>query len=242
MDKPIIGIVGDVKSDIVAYNTEAKYTFTYSENVDAVKKAGGCPILLPVTDDEDDIKKQVKICDGLLFPGGQDINPKFYGSEGKKKLAYTNEKVDRYQISIIKLALKEDMPMICICRGTQLLNCVCGGTLYQDLSERGEETLKHVQEAKRHETIHKIIIEKDSILYEDFGKEVWVNSFHHQAVKKLGDNLKVIARATDDIIEAVILENKKFVLGIQWHPEMMLSENNLMLPIFKRFILNCKNK
>ena len=131
-------------------------------------------------------------------------------------------------------------PFLAICRGIQILNVACGGTLYQDFSEVPNNTIQHYQKSAKYEfrydPIHQININSDSLLYNLFGEKLYVNSFHHQCINQLGDNLSISAIAPDNIIEAIELNNYTFGIGVQWHPEMMLINNNKMLPLFSKLI------
>lgn len=236
MKKPIIGVVSSIlfkQSDNV-FNLERIYV--NDDYVQAVEKAGGNPIVLPVIYDIDNIENQVKMCDGMVFTGGYDIHPKFLNGNSTVKSGFSYSRIDEYQIRVMKKALELNKPSLCICRGHQLLNVVCGGTLYQDISEIGDDTLKHDQESPRFESTHKVTTIENTVVREVFGEEIWVNSFHHQCINELGKDLKVAAVASDGIIESVQHEDKNFFVGTQWHPEMMISFDNFMLPLFKRLI------
>ena len=127
-------------------------------------------------------------------------------------------------------------PFLAICRGIQILNVACGGNLYQDFSEVPYPTIQHYQKSERYDPIHQININSDSLLYNLFGEKLYVNSFHHQCINQLGNNLKVSALASDNVIEAIELKNYQFGMGVQWHPEMMLIDNDMMLPLFCKLI------
>lgn len=234
--KPIIGISTSILTMESGLMPGLDRVYVNEDYVKAIEKAGGIPILLPPIESEEDIYSQYKVCDGFIFSGGVDINPIFYGENPEQNLSNTNFNLDEYQLKLCKFILENDKPLLGICRGHQLINIALGGSLYQDLSTIPQKTFKHFQESKRFEKSHKVILKKGSILFELFGKEIFVNSFHHQAIKILGKNLNIIATSEDNLIEAIFLKNKKFVLGLQWHPEMLLNSSNEMLPIFKILI------
>lgn len=210
--------------------------YVNDDYIQSVEKAGGNPIVLPVMNDIDNIESQIKMCDGIVFTGGCDIHPKFFNGESNVKSGFSYSRIDEYQIRVMKKALELNKPSLCICRGHQLLNVVCGGTLYQDISEIGDNALKHEQESPRFEATHKIKTADNTVVREIFGEQVWVNSFHHQCINKLGKDLKVAAVASDGIIESVQHEGKNFFVGIQWHPEIMISFDSFMLPLFERLV------
>lgn len=240
MNKPIIGIAGNLFNAPNGIINGLEFSYAVEDYIRAVEKAGGVPLILPVIKDHDAIISQVKLCSGIVMTGGQDVHPLFYNEEPHEKLGYVNSEIDEYQIKILKIALEENKPILGICRGHQLLNVVCGGTLYQDLSEMPGITLKHFQEGKRYDYSHKINIKSDSILRKLFGKEVLVNSYHHQCIKDVGEGLRAIAKASDGAIEAVQMKGRDYVVGIQWHPEMMAVGSDMMLVLFGELIRNCK--
>ncbi len=176
------------------------------------------------------------MCDGFLFTGGIDINPYFYKKNPHKELGEFNSKLDLFQLSLMQNIISSKKPFLAICRGIQILNVACGGTLYQDFSEVPNNTIQHYQKSAKYEFIHLINIKTDSLLYNLFGESLYVNSFHHQCINQLGDNLSISAIAPDNIIEAIELNNYTFGIGVQWHPEMMLINNNKMLPLFSKLI------
>lgn len=236
MKKPLIGICTSILRGESGSISGVERAILNSEYIKAVEKGGGNPILLAPIDNEEDIKAQVALCDGILLSGGNDISPLIYGEEPHKNLGSINMRLDHWQSIVAKEAIEKDIAVLGICRGEQLINVVCKGTLYQDMDEFGKDYLKHVQEGKRYDVTHSAIIEKETTLSKLFGEEIFVNSYHHQSVKRLGEGLKVAARAKDGIIEAIEMENKRFVVGVQWHPEIMLEDTESMLPLFKEFI------
>ena len=232
MKKPVIGIA----SIFLTEKDGIIRSYVNDDYIEAVELAGGIPIILPVVNEKENIESQIELCDGIILPGGQDVNPLFYHEEPHMKLSYVCSKVDEYQTKLAQMSLESDLPVLGICRGLQLLNVVCGGTLYQDLSEISSGTIKHVQDSVRHEYSHRIKTKQKSIIGCLLGSEALVNSFHHQCIKEPGKDLEVTATASDEVIEAVEMKNKKFVVGVQWHPEGMAARDEKMLGIFKELI------
>ena len=179
----------------------------------------------------------------MVLSGGRDVDPHFYGEEPLEKLEAIFPERDVHETALIKAATDLKKPIFAICRGMQILNVVYGGTLYQDISYAPGEHIKHYQIGTPYQATHSIKIDKSSTLFRMADKlEVErVNSFHHQALKKLADGLKVVATAPDGIIEAVegTNEDGMFILGVQFHPEMMYDKSTFARSMFKRFITIC---
>ena len=235
MKKPIIGITSSHEKENGLRNYHR--TTVSIDYTKGVIEGGGIPIVIPTTGDIEIIKEQLNLIDGLILSGGPDINPIYYGEDFKEKIGVISPERDDNEIKILKEFLKTEKPILGICRGHQLLNVYFGGTLYQDLSYFEMEPLKHRQDLYPELEIHNVAIEKNSILENLYGESIRTNSFHHQAINKLGEGFKVIARSSDGIVEAIEKIDHKFCLGIQWHPEMMVARGNRdMIKIFKLLI------
>lgn len=206
------------------------------EYISAMENSGGMPILLPVTTNPKNIAAYVAMCDGFLFSGGIDINPLHYGSEPHSGLGNINADVDLFQIALMKMVLESRKPFLCICRGIQLLNVVCGGDLYQDLGEMEGDVLQHEQHAPKYNVIHKVHFKPGSALYAMFGEAVYTNSYHHQCVKRVGNGLDVTGETVDGVVEALELKAHPFGVGVQWHPEMMAEHSREMDVLFDAFV------
>lgn len=213
--------------------------------IKAISTAGANPIILPIIENDEQIEEQIKLVDGLLISGGFDIDPIFYNEEPLEKLQAIYPKRDIYELKLIKYALKYKKTILGICRGFQIINVAFGGSLYQDLTYKDGTFIKHVQNAQPHTPTHLIDIDKSSVLFEiaNFSTEVRVNSFHHLALKDIGKDLKIVATAKDGVAEAIEYEKDGvFILGVQFHPEMMFSTNDFANNIFKKFIEICAKK
>lgn len=233
-----VGISASLKED--KHNTLDKYDISVvADNyIRSVVNVGAVPVVLPVVENETVIEAQLKGIDLLILSGGEDVSPYLYNSE---MLAGCGDPLfhrDIYDIKLFKIAIKLGIPVLGICRGAQVANVALGGTLYQDLQYIENATLKHDNNTNQRLLSHKISIIPNSFLDSIYGDELWVNSFHHQAVDILADGLKVSANSTDGIIEA--FEGKKnntLILGVQWHPEMMASIKDVkMLKLFNYFV------
>ena len=244
MKKPIIGIsasmIYEEKDQLFLGDKYSCVAYSY---VDAVYKSGGIPITLPILKDVSAIREQVKLLDGLILSGGRDVDPHFYGEEPMEKLEAIFPERDVHEMALIKAAIDLKKPIFAICRGMQILNVTYGGTLYQDISYAPGEHIKHYQIGSPYQATHSIKIDKHSTLFRmaDKLKIERVNSFHHQALKQVAKGLKVVATAPDGIIEAVERENEEglFVIGVQFHPEMMFDKSTFARGIFKKFINIC---
>lgn len=235
MKKPIIGISTSFYTVESGVFSGMERAYVNKDYVDAVEKAGGVPLLLPSVENTDSVLRLTELCDGFIFSGGIDVNPLLFNRPPHPALGQVNTRMDRAHLLLVRTALQTGKPILAICRGHQLLNIACGGTLYQDLSEMPGAVFRHSQLAPRADEAHMVTIVKDSILGKLFGESLAVNSFHHQTICDLGAGLRPIATAGDGVIEAVELTGRPFVVGIQWHPEMSLTQSDTMLPVFKAF-------
>ena len=178
-------------------------------------------------------------CDGLLLPGGADIEPSLYGQSRDEKCGKPNELRDKYEFLIYEAFVKTNKPILCICRGFQLLNVANGGTLHQDIASI--KKCSHSDFLKRAKAIHNVTVSENTRLYEIFGKtQVGVNSLHHQAVDAVGERLVASAVSEDGFVEALELKNHPFCIGVQWHPEHMSKKDPLQQKLFNAFVEACE--
>lgn len=240
MKKPIIGITGRIEithnEDIVGYNR----IYSPIDYSDLIIQAGGIPIILPVTIDEDTIRAQVEAIDGLLVAGGADIDSLIYGEEPIINQGFVYEDLDTFDIKITKTAYKLGKPIFGICRGIQIINVAFGGTLYQDLPSQKPGCISHNQKSLRDFGSHTVEIMENSKLYNVLGKSCRTNSYHHQAVKDLAPGFTVSAVANDGVIEAIEKNDSHYVTAVQWHPEMMAQKHNNMVDLLGEFIQMAK--
>jgi len=242
MKKPIIGINS---SRVIKHETPYSHSVIESlsnDYVESVIKAGGIPIILPILCDEESIRRQLQLLDGVILSGGVDINPLVYNEEPSPKLGYIFPDKDTFDLLIVKIACELNKPILAICRGHQILNIAFGGTLYQDLSDMEDCYIKHQQQTKDGAATHTIDITPNSILHSILGSSIVTNTFHHQAIKDLAPGFKVTAYSKDNVIEAIEKCDKKFVVGVQFHPEIMTAYNDKnMLKLFEAFITAASN-
>ena len=230
MKKPVIGLT--------PLYDEAKDSYWMLPGyMKGIQEAGGIPVMLPLTGDEDIIRQLIRQCDGFLFTGGHDVFPGLYGEEKSPGCAACCPERDEMEVSLMKAALEQNKAVFGICRGMQFLNVYLGGSLYQDIPTEHPSELTHSQKPPYHEPVHEVEIMEASPLYSLLGKNrTQVNSCHHQAVKKLAPGLSVMARATDGLVEAVCMPEKKFVWAVQWHPEFFKPEHEDSRKLFGAFV------
>lgn len=236
MSLPKIGISTSILAEKDPDLIQVDRVYVNKEYVTAVGKSGGVPLLLPVTADEVSVAEYTDLCDGFLFSGGIDINPRFFNRQPHPRLGRVNTEVDLFQLALIKKVLASGKPLLCICRGIQLLNVALGGDLYQDMEEVEGDVLQHEQHAPKYDAIHEVRFTEGSFLHTLFGASVYTNSYHHQSVKLTGSGLVATGYTADGVVEAVEAEKHKFCVGVQWHPEMMLANSDEMGVLFKALI------
>lgn len=206
----------------------------------AVERAGGIPIILPVTREPEVIARYLGVVDGLLLSGGVDVHPNHYGHDPHEHLGDVDEDRDTTEMPLIRAALEQDVPIFAICRGIQALNVAMGGTLYQDLPSELASDIIHAQDKHdlpRHETCHAIAIEPYTHIADIAGSHTMrVNSFHHQALRHVADSLAVTAVAPDSVIEAVEGRKHRYVVGVQFHPEETAAHDAASQKLFDRFV------
>lgn len=239
MKKPIIAITSSM--DLNPNRLNDNRTMVSLDYSNSVINSGGIPVILPITDNLEVIKEQVKYFDGLILSGGGDPDPNLYGEDCLQELGDITPERDAFELAILEEFLKTKKPILGICRGLQLMNVFYGGTLYQDIKYI-DTNIQHKQKWLADLPTHDINILENNILFEIFGKKTRTNSFHHQMIKDLGKELTSIATANDGVVEAIQNKNYPFFYGVQWHPEMMASRGNLrMKKIFDKFIESCEN-
>lgn len=230
--KPVIGI-----SSNWGEGSSTQVSLTY---VQSVIRAGGVPVVIPLTTDPELLAVILDRVDAVIMTGGEDIDPlKWYGEEPLPAMGSIVPERDEFDILLIKMAVDKNMPVLGICRGHQLMNVAFGGTLIQDIpSQVRDSRIKHSQRAPSAYGTHSIKIEKGSLLNKQIGLEkVAVNSFHHQAVKDLAPGFKATAFAPDGVIEAIEKAGSSRVFGVQFHPEGFTSKGiDTFIGIFRHLV------
>jgi len=185
--------------------------------------------------------------DGVLFAGGEDVNPAYYGEQKQHANVHDHRARDEFEFSLLEGALSHRAPILGICRGVQMINVKFGGTLYQDMKEDAQPQFEHRQTdigKSRQEATHGVLVtDSESNLGAIVRGACSVNSLHHQAVKRLGRGLKVTARSEDGFVEAVeAADAYPFLVAVQWHPEEMVNDAAEQREIFVQFLAKCREK
>lgn len=201
---------------------------------DSIARAGGLAVLLPPTPDPDALLSRL---DALVLAGGGDIDPHVHTDETHESVYMVTPARDAFELDLVRRALaRETMPVLGICRGMQILNIAQGGDLHLHLPDVHGETVLH-RAPPREPTLHPVEVLAGSPLDSIYGERRFpVCSWHHQEVRRLGTGLEVIARADDGVVEAVVLTDHAFVLGVQWHPEMQTESDPLQRRLFEALV------
>jgi putative glutamine amidotransferase len=213
---------------------------SYVRALDRVRCAA---MLIPATGSEEALAALYRRCDGLLLAGGPDVAPAAYGQKPHPALGPVTPERDRVELSLLRRAIDDRMPLLCICRGIQLLNVGSGGTLWQDLSAQNPAAFRHDLHPLHPPAHlgHEVRVETGSRLHGVVGcHRTRVNSLHHQAIDRLGDGLTVSARSPDGVVEAVEGTGRGWLLGVQWHPEWLVDSEETALRLFEAFAEACR--
>ena len=241
IERPIIGCTTyrkavPQKRPIDVYGLMPTYT-------EAIQAAGGIPVLIPLGLRDQDLKALIERLDGILLPGGGDVEPERYNGRGDVEVWGIDQERDRTEIRLAQLAMTCQKPILAICRGLQVLNVALGGTLWEDVMSLIPGSLNHdlPDDIPRNHLAHTVTTAPDTLLSRCLGKsEVWVNSIHHQAIRDLASELVVTAVAPDNVIEAAEVPGHPFAVGVQWHPENLIHDDPAMLALFEGLVQAAK--
>lgn len=223
--RPIIGISPSVKDGFIRMRQN------YAE---AIIDAGGVPVFLPYSEDGQRLSEYASMLDGLLFAGGADLDPKYYGEETAFDSVEVTPARDSFELALFPVFYATGKPILGICRGIQLMNVALGGSLYQHIESHRQEGGGAPCTAE---------VKAGSRLAKIFGRsgEILINSYHHQAVKRAADGLTVSATSPEGICEALELPGERFFVGVQWHPEMLYKNDENAAKLFGAFVSAAEN-
>ena len=231
MDRPKIFITTQYEDG----SDRASLRLAYAE---AIISAGGMALALLPSRDERYLDDLADTADALLLTGGDDVAPELYGEERGDKCGLVSHLRDDFEIKLARLAQAKEIPTLGICRGIQVMNVAFGGSLYQHLEG-------HIQKNDSSEPFHFVAL-NDSVLTRIYPKRCFVNSFHHQAVKRVGEGLGICGVSEDGTVEALVMQGHPFFVGVQWHPELMTKNDTGARRLFEVFVdaarINMKNK
>lgn len=234
--KPIVGVSGYFLSKEQNNHSNFDFNIIPKELTDSIRMSGAIPLIIPLSKPEE-AKDYIDRVDALVLAGGQDVDPLLFLEEPLPKIGEIEPERDAFELALIEAAWDQKKPILGICRGLQLLNVASEGTLYQDLSYYEGLEVNHIQQTPWKYGTHSVIFEEDSWLGEALGTEQVINSYHHQAIKTVGDAFRPVAWAKDDVIEAIESKDRsQKVIGVQWHPEILQKTDPESLNVFKKFV------
>ncbi len=244
-NRPLIGVPTQTLQSLGGVSAAIPPSWVMSQRyIRTIAEAGAIPVMLPLlVDDESTMRAMFDRLDGVFLPGGADVDPSSYGAERHPRCdESTDRSRDRLELTFVRWAIEEGKPVLGVCRGLQIINLVAGGTLWQDLADELPEADKHDYfpfdgRYARDHLAHTVRLEGPSRLRNILDcDELWVNSMHHQGVREVGDGLIATAHAPDGVLEALEGTGDNFLLGVQWHPEVLTDSDERMRRLFAAFL------
>lgn len=215
-------------------STDPEPTVAQSKYMESLARAGAGMRWVELSDPEQAVQDALT-CDGLLLPGGGDMDPKFYGQERIPACGEPNLLRDAAEPLLLRAFLAADKPVLGICRGIQVMNAVLGGDLYQDI-----KPFEHLPHNGHWAKVHTVTVRRGTLLSRILGQDtVLVNSQHHQAVDRVAPGFTLAALSEDGIVEAIEKPDARFCLGVQWHPEWLSDADPAMQRLFDAFVNAC---
>jgi putative glutamine amidotransferase len=248
--KPVILISGST-DDKGAEFTD--YSLSLSMNYPlAIKAAGGLPWLLPCHPHRPFVAESMRRADGILLTGGDDVDPKLYTKRLSPKVAKTVHRAHRdrdlFELMLVAEVFQQRKPLLCICRGQQILNVALGGTLFADISQQIPRAMNHSRTDRKDRVVHDVACESGSLMAAlAGGARLGVNSSHHQAVARVAKPLRTTAVSRDGVVEGLELApaaagRLPYLLAVQFHPERLFARHAEHLELFKTFVRACRRK
>lgn len=231
--KPVVGL-------IPLYDEIKDSYWMLPGYMEVLEACGALPIMLPLTDNEEELEQCLSICDGILLTGGHDVSPRLYGESAKDTCGVSCDLRDSMESFILNRCIEEDKPVFGICRGIQFINAFLGGTLYQDLPTENPSNIEHHMTFPYDRAVHRVEVLVNTSLANILGRGYHnVNSYHHQAIKDLAPGVIKAAVTDDGLIEAIEMPDKKFIMGVQWHPEFAYKVDEDSRKLVKAFVDAC---
>lgn len=233
MKKPVIGVVP-------LWDEEKESIWMLPHYLDGLRAAGALPVVFPLDADAEDIRQLYDLCSGLVFTGGQDVDPALYGQTRSDRCGPLCPRRDALESRLFRLAMEGGKPMLGICRGLQLMNVLLGGTLYQDLPTQHPSEISHSMKPPYDRPCHPVSLAKGGFLRSLLGQEeLEVNSYHHQAICRLAPSLRAEAQSPDGLTEAFLCPEHPFLLAVQWHPEYRFRSDPASAAILQALADHC---
>lgn len=233
--KSVIGL-------IPLYDDEKDSYWMLPGYMKVIERCGAFPVMLPLTDDQEELDTVFNICSGLLFTGGHDVEPELYKAVKTDKCGETCRMRDDMESYLLGKALEKDMSVLGICRGIQFMNAYLGGTLYQDLETEYDCKVEHHMKPPYDVKAHMVSVYPHTLLASIIGDgEHEVNSYHHQAIKDIADGIEIMAVSEDGLVEAISVKDKSFAVGVQWHPEFSYERSEESVKLVQAFVNACNH-
>ena len=240
--RPLIGVTADLSEAPGKLNNYQEPTlFVPQRYLNAIEQAGAIALVLPPSQSEVAMRRMLGLVDGLVITGGNfDIHPRYYGERPIRELGALKARRTKFELEMTAAALKQDLPILGICGGAQAINVALGGSLYQDIETQVAGAGAHEQGTRKNRGGHRVNIKAGTRLHAIVRRrKMEVNTTHHQAVKKIGRGLVANAVAEDGIIEGIESTQHRWVLGVQWHPEVLAPRRTDQQRIFSLFVAHC---
>lgn len=224
---------------IPLYDDEKESYWMLPGYMKMLEEENAIPMMLPLTSKKEELDYFLEICGGFLLTGGHDVSPLLYRADKKPWCGQCCELRDDMERYILSKAVKQNKSVLGVCRGVQLMNACFGGTLYQDLKTEYTSSIDHHMIPPYNRVAHQVAVQKSSPLYDILNRDqIGVNSYHHQAIKTLSPDFQTAAVSEDGLIESIYMPSKKFVVGVQWHPEFSYEVDENSRKLIKAFVVS----